>query len=139
VIEFRVIGTPAPQGSKRHVGGGRLIESSKKVAPWRKAIVDRCEVVGISGRNIDGPVDIYVCFFMQRPKSHHNSRGEVKATAPNTPHRVPDLDKLLRSTFDALTTANVWADDARVVSVEAVKVYAPTGSDTGAHIQITAL
>jgi len=138
-IKFTVHGLPAPQGSKRHVGGGRLIESSKKVAPWRKAIVDQCAIEGITGRNIDGPVDIYVCFFMPRPKSHHNSRGEIKATAPKNPHRVPDLDKLLRSTFDALTTANVWEDDARVVSVEAVKVYALDGIPTGAHIQITAL
>ena len=31
-------GVPAPQGSKRHVGGGRLVESSKKVKPWRRAV-----------------------------------------------------------------------------------------------------
>ena len=29
---------PAPQGSKRHVGGGRLIEASKRVKPWRQAV-----------------------------------------------------------------------------------------------------
>ena len=37
-ITFEVYGQPAPQGSKRHVGGGRMIESSKAVAPWREAV-----------------------------------------------------------------------------------------------------
>ena len=63
----------------------------------------------------------------------------MKPTAPRNPHRVPDLDKLIRSTFDALTTANVWEDDARVVAVEALKVYATPTQPTGATITITEL
>lgn len=31
-------GTPAPQGSKRHVGRGVMIESSKNLKPWREAV-----------------------------------------------------------------------------------------------------
>ena len=33
-----VYGVPAPQGSKRHVGHGILVESSKKLRPWRDAV-----------------------------------------------------------------------------------------------------
>lgn len=33
-IGFHVIGLPAPQGSKKHVGHGVMVESSKKVKPW---------------------------------------------------------------------------------------------------------
>ena len=33
---FAVLGLPAPQGSKRHVGEGRMVESSKRVKPWRR-------------------------------------------------------------------------------------------------------
>lgn len=39
MIAFDVYGEPAPQGSKRHVGGGRMIESSAKVKPWRQDVV----------------------------------------------------------------------------------------------------
>jgi len=35
-IFIPVLGIPAAQGSKKHVGRGILIESSKKVAPWRQ-------------------------------------------------------------------------------------------------------
>ena len=138
-LQLVVEGLPAPQGSKRHVGGGRLIESSKKVAPWRQAIVTAAHAQNIAGTNLVGPVDVFVCFFLPRPKAHFNSKGEVKPTAPKNPHRVPDLDKLIRSTFDALTTANVWEDDARVVAVEALKVYATPTQPTGATITITEL
>ena len=37
MIEIKVIGLPAPQGSKRHVGHGVMIESSNNVKPWREA------------------------------------------------------------------------------------------------------
>jgi Holliday junction resolvase RusA-like endonuclease len=49
-------------------------------------------------------------------------------SAPKTrrtwPMRTPDLSKLLRSTEDALTTAGIWRDDARVVEYgRAAKVF----------------
>lgn len=37
-IVFYAEGVPAPQGSKTHVGGGRLIESSRQVGAWRDAV-----------------------------------------------------------------------------------------------------
>ena len=37
-----VPGIPAPQGSKRHVGHGVMVESSARVKSWRVDIVDRC-------------------------------------------------------------------------------------------------
>ena len=33
-----VYGTPAPQGSKRHVGHGVMVESSRRVKPWREDV-----------------------------------------------------------------------------------------------------
>ena len=37
-IFIPVRGVPAPQGSKRHIGNGILIENSKKVKPWRQDV-----------------------------------------------------------------------------------------------------
>jgi Holliday junction resolvase RusA-like endonuclease len=123
MITFRVFGTPAPQGSKRHIGGGRMIEASKKVKPWRQAIVDQAIRDGVSGTALDGSLELRVTFYLQRPKSHLGVRG-IRSSAPTLPHRVPDLDKLLRSTCDALTDSQVIVDDARIVRIHAQKVYA---------------
>lgn len=134
-VELRVFGTPAPQGSKRHVGGGRMVEASKKVTPWREAIVAECQRVGLSDLRIDSPVTVSVTFFLQRPAGHSGARG-IKASAPLYPAKTPDLDKLVRSTLDGLTQAALWMDDARVVILTAFKTYADhTGP--GALIRVT--
>jgi hypothetical protein len=37
-LTFVVYGLPAPQGSKRSLGNGILVESSKAVRPWRQDV-----------------------------------------------------------------------------------------------------
>ncbi len=135
-LEFDVIGTPAPQGSKKgFVRGGRavLVESSAKVAPWREDVARRAALVATLQAWIvpTGPVSVTVRFRLARPKSAPKSRLK--------PDRKPDLDKLLRSTFDALTTAGVIEDDARIVQTIASKHYAQSGIPLGAFIRITDL
>lgn len=142
-LQFEVIGTPAPQGSKRHVGKGRMVESSKKVKPWRQDVVaaatEAAERRGWSAP--DGPVFIRVRFLLRRPAGHYGTGRNadfLKASAPDYPGVKPDLDKLVRSTLDALTTAGVIADDARVVSLEALKEYAGKGKPLGAFVTVSA-
>ncbi|MEU0275969.1 RusA family crossover junction endodeoxyribonuclease [Streptomyces sp. NPDC006307] len=116
-----VRGLPGPQGSKRHVGGGRMIESSAKVKPWREAVVwaavaARTRVKGFT--KLDGPLLVDMVFSFDRPKGHMGSgrnAGTVRPSAPIRPHVKPDLSKLVRSTEDALTTAGVYGDDAQIV------------------------
>ncbi|MFG3287337.1 RusA family crossover junction endodeoxyribonuclease [Streptomyces sp. NPDC048179] len=114
-----VFGTPGPQGSKKPVGTRRskkgnvvpiLVESSAKVKPWREAVHYAAERL-ITGRTgyvkLDGPLVAEMHFTLPAPARMPKDR---------VAHTVyPDLSKLLRSTEDALTTAGVWADDARVI------------------------
>lgn len=129
-LVVRVVGDPAPQGSKRHVGNGRMIESSRKVGPWRVMVAWYAADAARDARwqRPDGPISVEVVFTLPRPKSAPKSRL--------WPDRRPDVDKLLRSTFDALTEAGVIRDDAQVVKVFASKLYALDGEPTGAHIRI---
>jgi Holliday junction resolvase RusA-like endonuclease len=115
VITIMVRGTPAPQGSKKFVGTtkdgrGLLVESSKKVRPWRQdvkaAAVDLIERTGMPP--IDGPVIVRMVFTLPKPASAPKKRRTY-------PMRTPDLSKLARSTEDALTEAGIWMDDARVI------------------------
>ena len=130
MIRFVVIGDPAPQGSKRHVGHGVMVESSKRVKPWRQAVA----VAAVAARNgapaLDCPVDVAITFWLPRPASLTRKRLALG------PCRKPDIDKLLRSTFDALSDAGVWTDDARVVSCTAAKRYTVITGHAGAEITI---
>lgn len=125
-----VRGIPAPQGSKRHVGGGRMIEMSKAVGPWREAVRTETQRSMVA-QNADaflGPVAVKVIFLLARPKS--------------TPRRIlypakrPDLDKLARSVLDGLTMGGVWEDDAQVVELWCRKNFAPEGTAPGCTIVI---
>lgn len=124
----RIYGEPAPQGSKRHVGNGVMIESSKKVAPWREAVKWGL-IHGAALQQITGPVTVAVTFYLPRPKS---------AKVGAVPFRKPDLDKLLRSTFDAINDTGLIEDDARIVTVVANKLYADAENPNGAAIKIYA-
>lgn len=135
MITITVIGTPAPQGSKKLVGHARngrgiLIESSAKVKPWRQAVTYAAREAGV---RLAGPVAVSMTFTLPKPKSAPKGRK-------TWPDRKPDVSKLVRSTEDALTDAGTWEDDARVVRCECAKVYPLEGPDAldvpGAVIRI---
>lgn len=129
-VDVWVPGRPAAQGSKRHVGHGRMIESSKAIGPWRTLVAWHLAQVH-TGPPLDGPIVVTVQFVMPRPV------GTPKRHTPAATKR-PDVDKLLRGVFDAVTGV-VWRDDAQVVEVTAVKRLAQLDEQPGAAIRISAL
>lgn len=165
-IEIIVLGTPAPQGSKHgyavkrkgaYTGKVAQVESSAKVKPWRMAVkyaaLEAMRDVEL-WTSIDtvadmepwapmtGAVVLEVVFRLPRPKGHYGTgrnAGLLKPSAPWFPAGRPDLDKLLRSTFDALGEAGVWGDDAQVTTVAASKDYATDYEPIGATIRVTSL
>lgn len=140
LLECTVPGVPAPQGSKRHVGAGRMVESSAKVRPWREAVKwAAADAVHGPIAAADGPVSVTVTYFLERPKSHWGAGrnlGLVKPSAPSRPAVKPDLDKLDRSTLDALGEIGLWRDDAQVVRLNVEKVYCDATEPPGARIVV---
>lgn len=138
----RIVGVPAPQGSKSFKGMvrsrktgkmvPRLMESSKAVAPWRDAVA--LQVADILAKKpvfFDDAVRMTATFIMPR-------KGEPKGwTRHHT--RAPDIDKMVRSTCDALKTAGAWRDDSIVVELVVRKVTAEEGEPAGCHLIIEAL
>lgn len=119
ILTVVVAGLPAAQGSKRHVGNGRLIEQSKAVKPWRKNVRTAAEEAftgALLGDPLAGPLGVDITFTVRKPVSAPKRRRTWPAVRP-------DLDKMLRSTFDALTEARIWGDDGQVVEVSGRKVY----------------
>jgi Holliday junction resolvase RusA-like endonuclease len=119
MISYWIDGEPAPQGSKTgFVKNGRvvMVESSLKVKPWRAAVAEQtARYMSLETLNpLDSPVEIALVFHLPRPKTVTRKWPAVK----------PDLDKLIRSTFDGLTTGGLYTDDALVIAVSASKQYA---------------
>ena len=115
MYSFWIDGEPAPQGSKNgFVKNGRvvMVESSKKVKPWREAVARTTQAQALEP--LTTPVEIALVFYLPRPKTVNRKWPAVK----------PDLDKLVRSTFDGLTTGGLYTDDALVIALSASKQYA---------------
>lgn len=130
-IDFFVDGKPAPQGSKRHVGGGRMIEASKALKPWRHHIAETA-AKHLAGAEhwlpVTGePVSIELWFVMPRPV-------RTKITVPHI--KRPDVDKLARAVLDGLTGV-LFDDDSAVVHLLARKRMAEPDETTGVHIRVT--
>jgi Holliday junction resolvase RusA-like endonuclease len=139
-LEIFVRGLPAPQGSKRPVltraGKLAVVESSKKVKPWREAIVAQVGDAWKVGP-IDGAVFVARTYYMPRPKSHYRRDGSLKECVPTYCTTRPDIDKLDRSTFDGLKSAGVYRDDNQVVVGNHEKRYVDDEHQTpGAYLQI---
>lgn len=148
MIAFTVYGTPAPQGSKSfkgHAKSGRaiLVESSKKVKPWRMDVKAAAEsfiasadqmretttLVAHRGVRVgdrfypfplDLPLRVTMTFTLPKPGSEPKRKR-------SWPMRKPDGSKLQRSTEDALTDAGLIRDDARIVEWVGAKRYPNEG------------
>jgi len=130
MLEVYVAGNPAPQGSKRHVGNGRMIESSKRLHPWRSTIAAAVRFDMLEGAlAFRGAVVVALDFVMPRP---------VSTPRRFTPPAVkrPDIDKLARAVLDAITGIAI-ADDSQVVELIATKRIAEIDEIPGVLIRIT--
>lgn len=143
-LVFTVNGTPGAQGSKRHVGHGVMVESSKKVKPWRSDVKAAAEAAHLASDEWDratGPVGVQITFRFSRPKAHYRTGRNAHILRDDAPIYVTsrgagDGDKLQRSTFDALTAAGVIADDSLIVAMHVFKVYADGQDAPGADIDL---
>jgi crossover junction endodeoxyribonuclease RusA len=121
-MRFYVAGHAAPQGSKKgfsRAGTTRvqMVESSARVKPWREEIRRAAlDAIELNGWIAPAAVRVGLTFWMPRPKGH----PKTKRTMPST---RPDLDKLTRAVFDALTTAGAVRDDSTIVTLSAAKAY----------------
>ena len=116
-------GVPVPKGStKAFMRRGKpvITGDNERTKPWQHVITTLCY-----GKRsyADAAVGVSLAFFVPRPKGHYRN-GVLRKDAPRFPTVKPDIDKLTRAVLDALTDAQWWIDDSRVINVVAVKLYA---------------
>ena len=137
MISFFVPGIPAPQGSKTYLGHGRMVESSKRVKPWRADI--RAAALQMVRQPVAGPIRLDLHFVMPRPKSHYGTgrnADKLKPSAPASHVQKPDLDKLVRAVGDALTGV-AYVDDSQIVGGAHMKRWTDNTNDrAGVYITV---
>lgn len=129
MITIEVRGIPAPQGSKRHVGGGRMIEQVRAVAPWREAVRHETQHQVPAGQGFARGVAVAaeISFHLPRPASAPK-RVRLPVRKKN------DIDKLLRAVLDGLTAGGALTDDGQVTHVTVSKDFASDIRPAGCQI-----
>lgn len=129
-LSYTVVGRPAPQGSKKRGAAGQMLEQSPYLPAWRQAVKRatyqtyvRLGIPTDALPVLRGRIEIGLRFRM--PEG-------VPVDGP------PDLDKMQRAVWDAMTHARVWEDDARVVRVLWAEKLAsgPTTGEPGCDIYV---
>jgi crossover junction endodeoxyribonuclease RusA len=136
-MRLAVPGVPRAQGSKRHVGGGVMVEmGGKPLKDWRRDIKETAAEMGVEP--LAGALKLTMDFYMTRPKGHYGKKG-LLPSAPARPSVRPDLDKLARAVMDSLT--GIWfRDDAQIASLVCRKHYADDSHRTpGVTVELEAL
>ena len=143
-ISIDVLGTPAPKGSNRAMlRGGRAVfvpggskVNQQSLMTWDANVRHSAShaLVGLNGPVFACvPLAVSIVFRMARPSGHWGKKG-LKTGAPQCPSVKPDVDKLARSTLDALSGV-VFDDDSRIVRLTVAKEYAKPGNE-GASIRV---
>lgn len=125
VLQFRAVGRAKPQGSKVGilVGGknkprrAMVVDDEKPaLTGWREAVRSSAvEAQGPGWCSLTGPLRVVLLFALPRPQKPRWPWPIVKTAG--------DIDKLTRSTFDALTDAGTWEDDGQVADLRVIKAY----------------
>lgn len=141
LVDFEIMGTPIPQGSKtgfafrdKSTGNMRVAitegrgKSTASHKLWRQAVDQAARDWQKDNRIalLDTPLRVSLEFWLDRPKS--------KPKWKIYPDVKPDADKLSRSVLDSLTSI-IIKDDSRVVRMECSKLYA-LGRPPGARVRI---
>lgn len=126
VFECFVPGTVIAQGSKvARVQGTQAVMwdgNAKQLKPWRQEVAAVLRGAHV-GEQLEGAVVVVLEFRLLRGKTVKRDRPFVK----------PDLDKITRAIFDAITISQVIKDDAQITRAVLEKVYAPIA---GVHIRV---
>lgn len=130
-LTFYAPGVPAPKGSLRHVGHGRLVEQVKGSRPWRDAIT----IAAAAARDQAGwvllvgvPVTVDARVLVTRPKTVRRDHPITRSSG--------DSDKHARNILDAITDAQLIGDDSQVIDLHITKAFADEPHQTGAIITV---
>ena len=132
-IKWMTVGIPVPQGSKRHVGNGIMIEQSAGLPAWRNQLIYDIQKAA-DGFQFEAGINVTLDFRFPRLKSHYRT-GQyahlLKDDAPTYKISRPDIDKIIRAVMDAMTYSGVIKDDANCYLIMSRKMYCNDNEQPG--------
>lgn len=136
-LTFTVRGEPKaqPRVKAARIGGFVRVYTPKTADDWKGAVASAAAPF-LYPEPFSGPLALTLDFYLPRAKSHFNSKGSLKESAPQHHTKKPDADNLAKAVMDALTDAGLWEDDDQIVSLLARKHYADANNPEGVRVTL---
>jgi Holliday junction resolvase RusA-like endonuclease len=143
-LSFVVLGRPQGKGSKNPIWSKRvLVDSNKNARPWANRVsAAALEAVEANPDALPalvrGAVSVTFVFYFARPRGHYGVGRNINRLRPSAPAHMatmPDVDKLVRCTLDALV-GTLIKDDGQVSALHAGKRF---GEPERAEIRLRVL
>ena len=143
-IAFTAYGVPQPKGSMRvyqPTGATRAIltDGNRNVKQWQRLIAAAARsaldaLPEPDRRMLPGGVRCEIRYYLPRPTRYTTRKYRNGYVVPHTTR--PDLDKLTRGIFDAMTHV-IWHDDAQVVELVTTKQYAAIDAPARVDVRVS--
>ena len=145
-----VLGNPASQPRPRGIiktnkSGNQFIKfiDNRKADPWcrtvNEAIVKHLEQYPTPWKTLQGPVSVWIYFYLPRPKSHFypTKNGPVLRSDAISIHRNKrDIENMAKALLDEFTEMGIYQDDRQVIDLTLKKRYSTETDTAGAWIQL---
>lgn len=118
MITFKIPGNPVSQPRVAAAKRGRFIHiytPEKKIKPYKDAIKLIATQAMAGKPPLEGPIDVCIHFYFDRPKSHTKKQRECAWHA-----QKPDIDNLTKAVFDALNEI-CFQDDSQICLLDVRK------------------
>jgi Holliday junction resolvase RusA-like endonuclease len=135
VITFTVPGNPVAQPRVAAAKRGKFIHiytPEKKIKPYKDAIKLIATQAMAGNPPLEGPIDVCIHFYLDRPKSHSKKQRECDWHA-----QKPDIDNLTKAVFDALNEI-CFQDDSQICQLRVRKEWAH-GDPAYTYVRIEAV
>lgn len=118
-------GQPRARSTIRRGNGGKVFSGvyDPGTADDWKSIVRAAALEKWDRVPFNGPTSVAIRAFFTRPKSHFNSKGQLKPNAPKYHTKKPDRDNVDKAILDALKSCGVLSDDCIVCAGGVAKMY----------------
>ena len=137
MIRFTVPGNP--KALKRH-------RPRKWGGNYNPSEGDKADFLAVSREHAppipsNGPVQLFVHAYFQRPKSHYRTgkySGQLKPYMPEVHTYRPDADNILKFVGDALDGV-FWRNDSVIFQTEVIKLYSESPRIEIAIVEVSSL
>ena len=123
-VNFIIDHPPQPKGRPRFRSFGKFTSTytDTKTRNYESLVKEYSKTAMGSSDPLEGPVDVFLTFYMPIPTSYSKKRTEACLNGSEMHIKKPDIDNLAKAILDSMNDV-VYKDDTQIVNLHLSKKY----------------